>query len=93
MDRHETSGRLYYFINEMKQKYKDSKCKIYMLHGDMTEEEMFGLYSHPKVKGFINIAHGEGFGLPIFEAACNGLPVVCPAWGGQKDYMYMPIKN
>jgi len=93
MDRHETSGRLYYFINEMKQKYKDSKCKIYMLHGDMTEEEMFGLYSHPKVKGFINIAHGEGFGLPIFEAACSSLPVVCPAWGGQKDYMYMPIKD
>ena len=66
---------------------------IYLLHGDMTEEEVHGLYCHPKIKALINIAHGEGFGLPIFEAAYNGLPVISPAWGGQCDFLYMPLKN
>jgi len=74
-------------------KYEGRKCNIYLLHGDMTEEEMTGLYQHPKIKALINIAHGEGFGLPIFEAAYNGLPVIAPGWGGQCDFLYMPLKN
>ena len=48
---------------------KDRKCKVYLLHGDMTEEEMNSLYQSNSVKAFINLAHGEGFGLPMFEAA------------------------
>ena len=33
------------------------------------------------------------FGLPLFEAAYNGLPLVSPAWGGQCDFTYMDIKD
>ena len=55
---------------------KDRKCKIYLVHGDMTEEELNGLYKHPSIKAYINLAHGEGFGLPMFEAAYHKLPVV-----------------
>jgi hypothetical protein len=33
---------------------------------------MTGLYQNEKIKGMINIAHGEGFGLPMFEAAREG---------------------
>ena len=36
--------------------------------GDMSEAEMTALYQHPKVKGMVSISHGEGFGLPLFEA-------------------------
>ena len=49
--------------------YPDRKCKVYLLHGDLSAGQMTGLYTHPKVKAIINIAHGEGFGLPLFEAA------------------------
>jgi glycosyltransferase involved in cell wall biosynthesis len=72
---------------------KGSKCKIYLIHGDMTEEEMNGLYQHKSVKGFINLAHGEGFGLPMFEAAYHKVPVIAMGWSGQVDFLYAPDKK
>jgi len=35
----------------------------------------------------ISLAHGEGFGLPIYEACYSGLPVVCTGWSGQLDFL------
>jgi glycosyltransferase involved in cell wall biosynthesis len=74
-------------------KYPDRQCSVYLLHGDIPESQMVGLYNHPKIKCLISLSHGEGFGLPIFEAACNGLPIITPAWGGQLDYLYAPTKK
>ena len=53
----------------------------------MSEEEMNGLYTHPKIKALISLTHGEGFGLPLFEAAYSGLPVVAPEWSGHLDFL------
>ena len=53
----------------------------------MTDEEIGSLYVHPKVKAFLALPHGEGFGLPIFEAAYSGLPVVATGWSGQLDFL------
>ena len=74
IDRVLSTERLQNLLNS--ESLKDRKCKVYLLHGDMTEEEINGLYEHRSVKGFINLAHGEGFGLPIFEAAYHKVPVV-----------------
>ena len=71
----------------------DIKCKIYLLHGDLSEEELTGLYQDKKIKCLISTTHGEGYGLPLFEAAYNGLPLVCIGWSGQKDFLYIPQKN
>ena len=73
--------------------YPDRKCKVHLIHGNLTEEEMHSVYVHPKVKALINIGHGEGFGLPIFEAAYSGLPVIAPEWSGYCDFMTMPAKD
>ena len=63
------------------------KCSIYLVHGDMSEEQMHSLYSLEKVKCLVSTSHGEGFGLPIFEAAYNQLPVVATNWSGHLDFL------
>jgi len=71
----------------MRNSFPDRKCKIYLLHGDMTDQEMHALYKHPDMSAFVLLTHGEGFGLPLFEAAYSGLPVVTVGWSGQMDFL------
>jgi len=66
----------------------ERKCKIYMIHGNLTDEEMHALYVDEKINAMVAIPHGEGFGLPIFEAAYSGLPIVSIGWSGQCDFLY-----
>tara|TARA_R100000008_G_scaffold372_2_gene340 strand:- start:29811 stop:31049 length:1239 start_codon:yes stop_codon:yes gene_type:complete len=68
--------------------YPDKKCKIYLLHGDMSDEEVHSLYFHEKTDAFLLLTHGEGFGLPLFEASYCGMPVVTVGWSGQTDFLY-----
>jgi len=74
-------------LKQMLASLGERKCKVFLLHGDMTDEEMHALYRHPKVDAFLALPHGEGFGLPIFEAAYSGLPVVATGWSGQLDFL------
>ena len=80
-------------VSSWSKRNPNKKCKIYLIHGNMSDEEMSSLNSHPGIKAFITTTHGEGYGLPIFEAAYCGLPVVAPAWSGQVDFLYAPVKN
>ena len=89
IDRDHTNIRL----RQLLAPYADRKCKIYLLHGSLTEGQLTSLYRHKKITALINIAHGEGFGLPLFEAAYNGMPLVTVAWGGQNDFIYARNKN
>ena len=82
-DRHRTENVLEKFVEELGPR----KCKIYHIHGGMTDEELHGLYHHPRIKAYITATHGEGFGLPIYEAAYSGLPVVAPNWSGHRDFL------
>lgn len=80
-------------LEAIKKAHKDSKCKVYLLHGNMTDAEMAGLYRHPKIKALVSTTHGEGFGLPLFEAVCAGLPVIAPKWSGHVDFLMAPVKE
>ena len=76
-------------INEVKSKFpKDWNLpNVYLLHGSLSEKEMNKLYNHPKVKAFVSLTHGEGFGRPLLEATMTGLPVIASAWSGQMDFL------
>lgn len=89
IDRQMTTQRL----GTMVKSFGERKCKIYLLHGTLAEEEMTWLYRHDKIKSLISISHGEGFGLPMFEAAYNGLPIITSVWSGHADFLYGPNKN
>ena len=58
-----------------------------MLHGDLRDEEMNGLYNHPKVKAHVTFTHGEGFGRPLLEASLSEKPVIAPNWSGHVDFL------
>lgn len=60
---------------------------IYLLHGDLTDEEMNSLYNHPKVKAHITFTKGEGFGRPLAEASLSQKPVIAPNWSGHIDFL------
>ena len=61
--------------------------KVYFLHGYLNEKEVSSLYKHPKVKGLISLTHGEGFGLPLLEAAACGLPVCATNWSAHTEFL------
>jgi len=63
------------------------KVSVYLLHGDLTQEEMNALYQHPKVKAMLNFTKGEGFGRPLLEFSLTGKPVIVSGWSGHVDFL------
>ena len=74
-------------INEIKSQIKGKCPNIYLVHGDFTDDEMNGLYNHPKVKAHISFTHGEGFGRPLLEASLSEKPVIASNWSGHLDFL------
>ena len=92
-DRVATQGKLNQLLVDHNLGGEDVKCKIHLIHGDLTQEEMNSLYTHKKITALITATHGEGYGLPLFEAAYNELPVLAPGWSGHLDFLYAPVKD
>jgi len=60
---------------------------IYLLHGELTDDEINELYNHPKVKAHVSFAKGEGYGRPLLEASISGKPVIAPNYSGHLDFL------
>ncbi|OUX54497.1 MAG: hypothetical protein CBE47_00695 [Pelagibacteraceae bacterium TMED287] len=85
LDREETIKN----IKNIKKQFAsaDRLPSIYLIHGDLTIKQMSHLYNNPKIKCFISCTHGEGFGRPLLEASCCGLPVIASKWSGHLDFL------
>lgn len=61
--------------------------KVHLIHGELTNKEVVSLYKHPKIKALLALTRGEGYGLPILEAAACDLPVIATDWSGHLDFL------
>lgn len=76
------------FNNIIKKIKKGSEYpRVYLLHGDLSPQDLKVLYSHEKVKYYISLTKGEGYGLPLLEAARCGLPIIATNWSGHLDFL------
>ena len=60
---------------------------IYLLHGEMDDEDMNYLYNHPKVKAFVSFTKGEGYGRPLAEFCTSKKPIITSGWSGHIDFL------
>ena len=60
---------------------------IYLLHGELSDEEVNTLYNHPKVKAHISFTKGEGYGRPLLEASISAKPVITSGYSGHIDFL------
>lgn len=84
LDRERTMNAVRNTVEHFRGK-EGAKCKVYLLHGNLSEGQMTTLYR--MVDGYVTTTHGEGFGLPIFEAAYNECPVIATDWSGHLDFL------
>jgi glycosyltransferase involved in cell wall biosynthesis len=61
--------------------------RVHLLHGNMKDENLFRLYNDKSLVGLITATRGEGYGLPMIEAAACGLPVLATDWSGHKTFL------
>ena len=75
-------------INEIKSQVSGNLPNIYLVHGEITDDEMNQLNNDNKVKAFISFTKGEGYGRPLAEAAITGKPVIVSNWSGHTDFIH-----
>ena len=71
--------------------FGDTCPPVYLVFGDLSEEDMNNMYNHPKVKSMVMFTKGEGYGRPLAEFATTGKPIIVSKWSGHTDFL--PEKN
>lgn len=74
-------------IEAVRKTVKGRLPNIYLLHGDLEDEDINDLYNHSKVKAMISFTKGEGFGRPLLEFSVMEKPVIASGWSGHIDFL------
>ena len=74
-------------IRTIKKQVGGDLPNIYLLHGELTNQEMNNLYNHDKVKAMVSFTKGEGFGRPLLEFTQSGKPIITSNWSGPVDFL------
>ena len=75
-------------IEDVRKTVKGTLPNIYLLHGEVHDEEINELYNHDKVKAMITFTKGEGYGRPLLEFTTVGKPIIASAWSGHVDFLH-----
>ena len=75
-------------IDAVKNTVKGDLPNVYLLHGDLEDEDMNALYNHYKVKAMVSLTKGEGFGRPLLEFSLSKKPVIASNWSGHLDFLH-----
>jgi len=84
IDRKNTAFMLKKLVDEVRD---GDYPKIYLSHGMMTDHEISSFYRSPDLHALVSFTRGEGYGLPLLEAAASGLPVMATKWSGHMDFL------
>lgn len=74
-------------IESVRSTVKGKLPNIYLIDGELTDEQMNNLYNHPKIKAMVSYTKGEGFGRPLLEFSLTGKPIVASNWSGHLDFL------
>jgi len=74
-------------IRSIEESIEGDLPSIYLIHGELSDEEVNELYNHPKVKAHVTFTKGEGYGRPLLEASITGKPVIAPKYSGHLDFL------
>jgi len=80
-------------VSSILEPYGSSAPNVYLLHGDLTDNEMNSLYNHPKVKAMVSFTKGEGYGRPLAEFGLTGKPIIASNWSGHLDFLHPMYTN
>ena len=83
IDREEILNRIDAIRNTVKGKLPN----IYLIHGEVDDEDINHLYNHPKIKTMISLTKGEGFGRPLLEFTQSKKPIIASNWSGHLDFL------
>jgi glycosyltransferase involved in cell wall biosynthesis len=83
MDREEILDK----IRRIQEEVSGDIPSVYLIHGELSDEEINELNNHPKVKAFVSFTKGEGYGRPLLEASITGKPVIASAYSGHLDFL------
>jgi len=93
IDRFVTRKTLNGLLREVR---KGDYPRVHLVHGAMHAKEIASLYKHPKIKALVSFTRGEGFGLPLLEAAASGMPVIATNWSAHTEFLnhgkFIPVK-
>lgn len=80
--------RVFKKIGEVRESVEaETLPNVYLIHGQLTDDELIGLYQSPKVKAMLSVA-AEGWGRAPIEFSCaTSKPLVVAPYGGTLDYI------
>ncbi len=86
-DAYHTENTIRTVIKDVMSRITKTLPEVHLVHGDLDDDAVNALYRHPNVKALVSATRGEGFGLPLLEAAACDLPVIATGWSAHVEFL------